>query len=121
MESHEKPIELYPASFSELEDASSEEPRENGKSDGNGWNIESLIDVPLQVTVELGRTEMPIRDVLSLGPGALIELDKLAGDPVDILVNDRPIAHGEVVVIDNMFGVRVTDIIPPAQRDRFTR
>ncbi len=79
-------------------------------------NLALLLDVPLHVTVELGRAELPIREVLALAPGSVVELSKVAGEAVDILVNGKPIAHGEVVVIDDMFGVRVTDIIPPSAR-----
>lgn len=79
-------------------------------------NIDIIMDVPLQVTVELGKTHKLIREVLEFGQGSIIELDKLAGDPVDILVNGKPIAKGEVVVIDESFGVRVTDIIHPSKR-----
>lgn len=79
-------------------------------------NIGLIMDVPLQVTVELGRTNKKIRDILELGPGSIIELDKLAGEPVDILVNGKAIAKGEVVVIDESFGVRITDIIHPSKR-----
>lgn len=79
-------------------------------------NIDFIADVPLQVTVELGRTRKLIRDILELVPGSVVELDKLAGEPVDILVNGRLIAKGEVVVIDENFGVRVTNIVQPAER-----
>jgi flagellar motor switch protein FliN/FliY len=79
-------------------------------------NIGLIMDVPLQVTVELGRTNKMIRDILEFGPGSIIELDKLAGEPVDILVNGKVIAKGEVVVIDESFGVRITDIIHPSKR-----
>jgi len=79
-------------------------------------NINMILDVPLQVTVELGRTRKLIRDILELSPGSIIELDKLAGEPVDILVNGKLIAKGEVVVIDDNFGVRITDIITPLER-----
>lgn len=79
-------------------------------------NLGLLMDIPLQVTVELGRTKKQIREILDLGPGAIVELDKLAGEPVDILVNNKLIAKGEVVVIDENFGVRITDII--SQLDR---
>ena len=75
-----------------------------------------LMDIPLQVTVELGRTKRSVKEILELSPGSIIELDKLAGEPVDILVNNRPIAKGEVVVIDENFGVRVTDIISKSDR-----
>lgn len=79
-------------------------------------NISLLLDVPMQMTVELGRTRMLIKDILGLGEGSIIELDKLAGEPVDILVNNKLVAKGEVVVIDENFGVRVTDIISPMDR-----
>ncbi|HEY8495576.1 MAG TPA: flagellar motor switch protein FliN [Limnochordales bacterium] len=79
-------------------------------------NIGLILDVPLQVTVELGRRRMLIREVLELGKGSLIELDKLAGEPVDVFVNGKLIAKGEVVVIDENFGVRVTSIVSPAER-----
>ncbi|QSO53777.1 flagellar motor switch phosphatase FliY [Alicyclobacillus curvatus] len=81
-------------------------------------NLSLLFDVPLTVTVELGRTKRPIREILELAPGSVIELDKLAGEPVDILVNNKRIAIGEVVVIDENFGVRVTDILSQADRVR---
>lgn len=79
-------------------------------------NIDFLLDVTLNIAVELGRTKMTIKEVLSLGPGSVVELDKAAGEPVDMRVNDRLMAKGEVVVIDDRFGVRVTDIISPSQR-----
>ncbi|SDF39178.1 flagellar motor switch protein FliN/FliY [Sporolituus thermophilus DSM 23256] len=79
-------------------------------------NISLIMDVPLQVTVELGRTRKLIREILELGPGSVVELDKLAGEPVDILVNGKLIAKGEVVVIDENFGVRITDIVSPLER-----
>ncbi len=79
-------------------------------------NIDLIMDVPLQVTVELGRTHKLIREILEFGQGSIIELDKLAGEPVDILVNGKAIAKGEVVVIDESFGVRITDIIHPSRR-----
>ncbi|HYF79428.1 MAG TPA: flagellar motor switch protein FliN [Symbiobacteriaceae bacterium] len=79
-------------------------------------NIDLLMDVSLQVTVELGRTRRQIRDVLSMGPGSVLELDKLAGEQVDVLVNGKLIAKGEVVVIDENYGVRITDIISPVER-----
>lgn len=78
--------------------------------------LDLILDVPLKVTVELGRTRMQIRDVLDLGKGSVVELDKLAGEPVDMLVNGKLIAKGEVVVIDENFGIRVTDIVSPIER-----
>jgi flagellar motor switch protein FliN len=79
-------------------------------------NIELLMGVSLQVTVEIGRTRLAIRDVLSLTPGSIVELDKLAGEKVDVLVNGKPIAQGEVVVVDENFGVRITDVVSPQRR-----
>lgn len=79
-------------------------------------NIGLIMDVPLELTVELGRTRRQIKDILALGPGSLIELDKLAGEAVDVLVNGKLVAKGEVVVIDENFGVRITDILSPAER-----
>ncbi|MCB1177870.1 MAG: flagellar motor switch protein FliN, partial [Leptospiraceae bacterium] len=81
-----------------------------------GANLNLLMDVQMSVTVELGRTKMYIKDILGLGEGSIIELDKLAGEPVDLLVNGKLIAKGEVVVIDENFGVRVTDIVSPTDR-----
>ncbi len=82
-------------------------------------NLDMLLDIPLKVTVELGRTKRTIKDILELSAGSIVELDKLAGEPVDIHVNDKLIAKGEVVVIDENFGVRVTDIL--SQRDRLKK
>lgn len=84
-------------------------------------NIDLLLDVSLQVTVELGRTRRQIRDVLSLGPGSVMELDKLAGEQVDVLINGKLIAKGEVVVIDENYGVRITDIVSPTERVQVMR
>jgi len=81
-----------------------------------GTNLDLLLDVTLRVSVELGRSELTLRDVLALGPGSIVELDRLAGESVDILVNNRLIARGEVVVVDENYGVRVTEILSPARR-----
>ena len=101
------PISVQPAQFQAFDD---------GLSAAEKKNIGLIMDLPLQVTVELGRTNKLIKDVLEFGTGSIIELDKLAGDPVDILVNGKAIAKGEVVVIDESFGVRITDIIHPSKR-----
>ncbi|RED86408.1 flagellar motor switch phosphatase FliY [Cohnella phaseoli] len=87
-----------------------------GYAQADETNLNLLLDIPLKVTVELGRTKKQIKDILELSQGSIIELDKLAGEPVDILVNNKLIAKGEVVVIDENFGVRVTDIV--SQWDR---
>jgi flagellar motor switch protein FliN/FliY len=78
--------------------------------------LDLLLDVPLDVSVELGRCRMSIQELLGLEPGSVIELEKLAGDPLDILVNDRLIARGEAVVVNDKFGVRITDIVSPSER-----
>ena len=89
---------------------------EVGGLDSQSGNINLLMDVNMDLTVELGRTKRSIKYILSMGEGTVLELDKLAGEPVDILVNGKLIARGEVVVIDENFGVRVTEIISPADR-----
>ncbi|MCR5437720.1 MAG: flagellar motor switch protein FliN [Treponema sp.] len=87
-----------------------------GISSSEQGNIGLIMDVFMEMTVELGRTKKSIKDILGMGEGTIIELDKLAGEPVDILVNHKPIAKGEVVVIDENFGVRVTEILSPMER-----
>jgi flagellar motor switch protein FliN len=79
-------------------------------------SIDLLMDVSLEVTIELGRTAMSVKDILSLGVGSVIELDRMSGDPVDILVNGKLIAKGEVVVIEDNLGVRITSIVSPSER-----
>jgi flagellar motor switch protein FliN/FliY len=79
-------------------------------------NLDFILDIPLEVSVELGRTKMLISDLLQLGQGSIIELTKLAGEPLEIYVNHKLIARGEVVVVNEKFGVRLTDIISPAER-----
>ena len=93
------------------------EPNEpNGTTTDPNRRLELLLDVPLDVSVELGRARVSIQDLLALGPGSVIELDKIAGEPLDILVNDRLVARGEAVVVNDKFGVRITDIVSQAER-----
>ena len=91
-------------------------PLHGSSSRKHGSGMELVLDISLPVTVELGRTRMMIRDILHLAPGSVLELDKLAGEPVDILINEKSIARGEVVVIDENFGVRLTSIVTPSER-----
>jgi len=84
-------------------------------------NIDMLLDIPLDVTIELGRSEMSIRKVLELGPGAIVELDRKASEPVDLLVNDKVVARGEVVVVDEFFGIRIVSLLTPEERLRQLR
>jgi len=79
-------------------------------------NLDLILDIPLKVTVELGRTKMPVSELLNLTQGSVIELAKLAGEPMEVLVNDKLIARGEAVVVNEKFGVRLTDIISPSER-----
>lgn len=79
-------------------------------------NLDFILDIPLKVTVELGRTQVVIKDLLQLGQGSVLELDKLAGEPLEILVNGKLVAKGEVVVVNEKFGIRLTDIISPVER-----
>ena len=79
-------------------------------------NLALILDIPLRVTVELGRTKMPVNELLNLGQGSVIELNKLAGEPMEVFVNDKLIARGEAVVVNEKFGVRLTDIISTKER-----
>jgi flagellar motor switch protein FliN len=103
-----QPVNVQPASFTSFQPYPLQE--------SEAKNLDMLMDIPLQVTVELGRTKRSVKEILELSSGSIIELDKLAGEPVDILVNNRLIAKGEVVVIDENFGVRVTDIVSQSDR-----
>ena len=83
---------------------------------GKTKNLDLILDIPLTVTVELGRSKMLINDLLQLGQGSVIELTKLAGEPLEVLVNQKLVARGEVVVVNEKFGVRLTDIVSPKER-----
>lgn len=104
----QQPVNVQQAQFVSFE--------QTGISQSEVRNLNMLLDIPLQVTVELGRTKRSVKEVLELSSGSIIELDKLAGEPVDILVNSKLIAKGEVVVIDENFGVRITDVLSQAER-----
>ena len=93
-----------------------EENSPGNDSSQSSRRLELLMDVPLDVSVELGRTRRSIQDLLNLSPGSVVELDKVAGEPLDILINDRLIARGEAVVVNDKFGIRLTDIVSPAER-----
>lgn len=84
--------------------------------DHNDRNLALILDIPLRVSVELGRTKMVVNDLLNLGQGSVIELNKLAGELMEVYVNDKMVARGEAVVVNEKFGVRLTDIISPAER-----
>ena len=86
------------------------------EDDDNKKNLELILDIPLKVTVELGRTKMVVNELLNLGQGSVIELSKLAGEPLEVLVNNKLVARGEAVVVNEKFGVRLTDIISQTER-----
>ena len=88
----------------------------SGIPDTSHRNLSLIMDIPLRVAVELGRTKMIVNDLLNLGQGSVIELSKLAGEPMEVLVNDKLVARGEAVVVNEKFGVRLTDIISPSER-----
>lgn len=85
-------------------------------ADLENGNLELILDVPLGVSVELGRVKMPVRQLLSLTAGSVIELAKLAGEPLDVLINGRPVARGEAVMVNDKFGVRLTEIVSQTER-----
>lgn len=86
--------------------------------DGQINDINMVLDIPVQLSVELGRTKVPIKHILQLGQGSVVELDALAGEPMDVLVNGYLIAQGEVVVVNDKFGIRLTDVVTPSERLR---
>ena len=88
----------------------------NDKANGEPASLDLILDIPLTVTVELGRSKMLINDLLQLGQGSVIELTKLVGEPLEVLVNNKLVARGEVVVVNEKFGVRLTDIVTPMER-----
>jgi len=95
-----------------------EAPRPFTNADGSSQDINMVLDIPVQLSVELGRTKVPIKHILQLGQGSVVELDALAGEPMDVLVNGYLIAQGEVVVVNDKFGIRLTDVVTPSERLR---
>lgn len=95
----------------------SEKPRGN-KTPPDAQDLEFILDIPLELSVELGRRKMLVNDLLQLGQGSIVELNKLAGEPLEIFINNKLVARGEVVVVNEKFGVRLTDIITPMERIR---
>lgn len=91
-------------------------PVQNVETTGAPKNIEFLLDIPMNVSVYVGSTKMAIRDLLQLAQGSVIELDKLAGEPMDVMVNNKLVARGEVVVVNEKFGIRLTDVVSAAER-----
>jgi flagellar motor switch protein FliN/FliY len=101
---------MTPAAFASLSPG--------GPAPATANDINMILDIPVQLTVELGRTRIPIKHILQLAQGSVVELDALAGEPMDVLVNGYLIAQGEVVVVNDKFGIRLTDIVTPSERMR---
>lgn len=93
-------------------------PFSSSNADARINDINMVLDIPVQLSVELGRTKVPIKHILQLGQGSVVELDALAGEPMDVLVNGYLIAQGEVVVVNDKFGIRLTDVVTPSERLR---
>jgi flagellar motor switch protein FliN len=102
--------EPRPAEFSDLQD--------EGQQNSRDVNLDVILDVPVTLSMEVGRTRIPIRNLLQLNQGSVVELDRAAGEPLDVFVNGTLVAHGEVVVVNEKFGIRLTDVISPAERIR---
>lgn len=98
-----------PAGFDEIHD-------ENKSQLGDDVNMDVILDIPVTIAMEIGRTKINIRNLLHLNQGSVVELDRMAGEPLDVLVNGTLIAHGEVVVVNEKFGIRLTDVISPSER-----
>lgn len=97
-----------PAAFQDLKNTSS-------PTTGDA-NLDVILDIPVTLSMEIGRTEIPIQNLLQLNQGSVVELDRLAGEPMDVLINGTLIAHGEVVVVNEKFGIRLTDVVSPSER-----
>lgn len=93
-------------------------PVKSGGTPSGSQDIQMVLDIPVQLSVELGRTKIPIKNILQLAQGSIVELDALAGEPMDVLINGYLIAQGEVVVVNEKFGIRLTDIVTPSERMR---
>ena len=104
------PAEARPAELNEL--------TEEGAPANRDVNLEVILDVPVTLSMEVGRTRIPIRNLLQLNQGSVVELERAAGEPLDVFVNGTLVAHGEVVVVNDRFGIRLTDVISPAERLR---
>jgi len=107
----EQPAQAAAAEFDSLEDTSDGPAVEEE-------NLDVILDIPVTISMEIGRTSISIRNLLQLNQGSVVELDRLAGEPMDVLVNGTLVAHGEVVVVNEKFGIRLTDVISPAERVR---
>jgi flagellar motor switch protein FliN/FliY len=100
----------------QYEKAQFDQLQNEGRGNGEDVNLDVILDIPVTLSVEIGRTRQTIRNLLQLNQGSVVELDRLAGEPMDVLVNGTLIAHGEIVVVNEKFGIRLTDVISAAER-----
>jgi len=103
------------------EPVSPEPLKDEGHAAGEDVNLEVVLDIPVTLSMEIGRSKLPIRNLLQLNQGSVVELERLVGEPMDVMVNGTLIAHGEVVVVNEKYGIRLTDVISPAERVRKLR
>lgn len=104
------------ASDQDIEKFETQSLQDNSSMQQGDVNLDVILDIPITIAMEIGRTRLSIRNLLQLNQGSVIELDRLAGEPMDVLVNGTLVAHGEVVVVNEKFGIRLTDVISPAER-----
>ncbi|MFK7864430.1 MAG: flagellar motor switch protein FliN [Pseudohongiellaceae bacterium] len=109
-------LDMEAAMAAAMEGESSESPSPASEGDTTSPDMDVILDIPVQLAMEVGSTSISIRNLLQLNQGSVIELDRLAGEPLDVLVNGTLIAHGEVVVVNDKFGIRMTDVISPSER-----
>jgi flagellar motor switch protein FliN/FliY len=105
-------------SAAELEALQAEPGNAGAREGGEEVNLDVILDIPVTLSMEIGRTRLSIRNLLQLNQGSVVELDRLAGEPLDVMVNGTLVAHGEVVVVNERFGIRLTDVISPSERIR---
>ena len=109
-------VEKHEVSDKQYEKAQFDQLHNEGRPNGEDVNLDVILDIPVTLSVEIGRTRQTIRNLLQLNQGSVVELDRLAGEPMDVLVNGTLIAHGEIVVVNEKFGIRLTDVISAAER-----
>ena len=109
-------LDTFDAEKEMMEALAQEAADKNKAASAPDLSLERILDIPLLLSAQLGNTRMLIKDLLQLGPGSIVELDKLAGEPLEILVNDKLVARGEVVMVNEKFGVRLTDVVSPTER-----
>jgi len=108
-------VSVHPVAFTPLEAA------QPGTQGEGALSLDLILDVEVPVVVELGRAEMPLQELLALKPGSLLELDRLAGEPADLVIRGHVVAQGEIIVVDDSFGIRITNIVDPSERVRHLR